>query len=147
MRLWVTEEDRIGIARAMTIEELREIAFRILERIPRPTGMVCGPISSGGWGNIKANILTLLEAIERLQRNGKNIFNQTIFEDAFTRIMKTRINLIDPFLLLEEFYRPLFEGGGITTLYFLRAWRSSLGTCWEHEEAKRLGMKKNHLHK
>lgn len=144
MRLWVSDEDRKNIEKAKTIDELLLIAYYILIGMPKPIGMVCGPISTGGTGDRKTNIAAIRSTADRLQRAGKSIFDQTIFDKAFARLETQRAQE-NPYWLLENFYRQLFTNRFITTLYFLPTWQSSLGARWEHNEGKRLWLKTIHV--
>ena len=151
---WVTDELREEIAKAKTIQELLWIAYLILDAMPSPIGMVCGPISTGDTGDRKANIAAIRSAADRLQRKGKNIFDQTIFDDAFTRLLEQLQLRIEnkgweaPYWLLEQFYQPLFSSRGhLSTLYFLPLWKTSFGAKWEHEMGKITGKKIVHLRK
>ena len=78
---YVSQQDLEKIDAALTFEELRDIAFRILRRMPQPVGMVCGPISTGG-GTVEENLAALARGIDGRIRNGNNIFIQLFFEAA-----------------------------------------------------------------
>ena len=139
MDIHTTERDLEEIRQAETFEELLVVARRIIERVPNPACMVCGPITTGGMGSQRANVKILTTVIDDLRAEGKNVFNQLIFEAAMMRIKET------PYYkgalhLLETFYRPVFRSGRLKKLYFVPAWGSSFGASWEHEEARRLGI-------
>ncbi len=139
MRNYVTQQNLEEIDEASTFEELNDIAFRVLRRMPQPVGMVCGPITTGG-GTVEENLAALAKGIDERIQKGKDIFIQLFFEAAMHRIKETSYYR-DGNHLLETFYLPLFEAGLIKTLYFLPTWQSSEGASWEHAQALRLGMK------
>ena len=140
MRQYWTEEDGKKVEVATTFEELRDVALKIVSRIPAPVGQVCGPISTGGAGSVKENLRLFQLTIDTLISDGLFIFDQLPFEEHIHRIIHT------PYYkggnqLLEAFYLPIFKSGIVRTLYFMADWRTSLGATWEHEQAKRLKIK------
>ena len=138
-RYYWTQDDLELLERVSSYREMRDIAFRVLQRIPRPTTQVCGPISTGGAGSIEKNVARLGKAIDHLHKNGHNIFNQLPFEDSMQRVRRIEGGSYSV-TLLEEFYLPIFESTFIQTLYFLPDWQSSRGATWEHDQAERLGL-------
>lgn len=141
---FVTDEDRKEVEKAVTFEELRAVAARILQRMPQPVGMVCGPITTGGTGSVQKNLTILRRAIQALEKEGQHIFDQTFFETPMFRIKETPYCRGD-LHLLETFYLPLFEAGLIKALHFLPAWSSSDGATWEHGAGFRLGLEIKYL--
>lgn len=133
------EEDVEQLAHARTFDELRQIATRVLRRMPRPIGQVCRPISTGTASTIEENLERMHAAIEKLKATGATVFNQVPFEMPMQRI-KSRYPNLGNTKLLSEFYLPLFKARLIDTLYFLPGWESSQGATWEHEQALRLGL-------
>lgn len=79
------EEDVEALAHARTFEDLRAIAVRVLKRMPRPIGQVCGPISTGNDTTIKENLERIQDAIEKLIAKEVTIFNQIPFEMSMQR--------------------------------------------------------------
>lgn len=106
---------------------------------------MCGPISTGGFGSIKANLNSFNDAIINLQSKNLNVFDQMPFEIPMKNL-KYKLSggeyMED---ILTNFYLPIFESGRIQELYFLPHWQSSHGSNWEHEQAKRLGIKITYL--
>lgn len=139
MENYWTVEDEHDVFRARTFEELCSIAMRIILRMPKPVGQVCGPISTGGSGSIPENLKVMAEAIQKLQGEGKNIFDQIPFEGPMELIKKLP-HYKGGYHLLEAFYLPLFKGGFMQTLYFLPDWQSSQGATWEYMRAKEFGL-------
>ncbi len=119
---------------------MRDIAFRVLSRMPQPIEQVCGPISTGGRGSLLANLIAFNEVIVELQAQGKHVFDQMPFEQPMQRV-KAGLPLDQyPTILLDEFYLPIFESGLIQKLQFMPEWESSFGARWEHAQAERLGI-------
>ena len=137
-KYWTREDERV-IKTVGSYAELCEVAMRILARIKGPVGFVCGPISTGGTGSPKKNIVIFKRYIAKLCKEGKNIFNQMPFEKTLWRLLKVLENPEDR--LLQEFYLPLFKSGKLTTFYFIHGWETSYGARWEHKQAKRLGIR------
>ena len=139
------EEDLEDLKKVVSLSELYSISTRVIKRIPKPVSMVCGPITTGGLGNMESNLKRLNVEILKLQNEGHNVWDQAILEDA-TQIL-TEKNSKDKYYqdVLTDIYLPIFESGYIDEFYFLPDWQSSSGAKWEHEEAKRLGIKINYL--
>jgi hypothetical protein len=141
---YVTQEHHQAIAKAEQYNHLVEIAFDILNRIPKPVEQVCGPFSTGGLGSVEKNMTQVQKAIAKLTSKGHNIFNWVIFEKQLGLIRKNSQKKTIPEInqeLLDEFYNPLHESGIIEVMYFIPGWESSHGASWERKQAKRLGIK------
>ncbi|MBU4536579.1 DUF4406 domain-containing protein [Patescibacteria group bacterium] len=126
-------------------EDLLNIAWSILYRIPQPVEIVCGPISTGGKGSVKANMNYLKEVIYELQKNGHNVFNQIPFEDPMQKMIKLFKTKGYPYWILNDFYLPVFKSGLIKKLNFIPGWQSSTGARWEHKQAQRIGIEVSFL--
>lgn len=139
---YYTKEVLYAISECKDYEDMRNIAMDILKSMPKPLAQVCGPISTGGKGSIQKNIAELEYAMNKLVGQGINIFDQAPFEAPMQRIKaESGKNHEESNLeLLENFYKPLFESGLISTLYFLPDWQSSFGATWERKQAERLGI-------
>lgn len=135
------KEDWQDIEKAKSIKDLYIIADRIINRVPKPRIQVCGPISTGGRGSIKDNLEEFNNKIKELQAKGLNVFDQMPFEGTMYKIMLKISKKEYMENILTDFYLPIFEGGYIDELHFLPDWQSSYGANWEHEQAKRLGIK------
>lgn len=138
------DKDWVDLDQSESVKDLYVIANRILERMPKNLSQVCGPISTGGKGNVKDNLLEFNKRIIELQEEGLNVFDQMPFEDPMHRMMVNFSKEEYMENILTDFYLPLFESGYITELYFLSDWKSSHGATWEYEQAKRLGIKINY---
>ena len=137
-----TKEDWENLEKVSNFADMRVIAKRVLDRIPRPVAGVCGPIAeTGGLHSIEANLKVFNNTITQLQKNGLRIFDQMPFEDKMQEL-KAKMNRED-FLkeLDDDFYMPIFESGVVSTFYFIPGWETSNGAKFEHEKAKELGIK------
>ncbi len=137
-----TENHLAEIKKAKTYDELAVVGIKVLKSMPQPIGMVCGPVTSGGVGNVKENIRRLKYAMHKLTQEGKIIFNQAQFEDAMREFLTTygKTKEESNLILLEGFYKRVFESGLLKILYFMPDWQSSFGATWEREQGKRLGL-------
>ncbi len=130
------------IEEAKSFTDLKDIALKVIKDMPPDAGQVCGPISTGGKGSIEENLKIVHNVIEKLDKQGKNIFNQMPFEDVM-QVIKPQTNLSTKEAnqkLLDDFYLPIFQSRLIKTLYFIHDWKSSHGAQWEHDKAKELGI-------
>lgn len=134
------QEDYRDLEKAQSFSDLVPIALRIIKRMPQPVATVSGPVSTGGRGSIEANLHLLAAAVNQAYAKGISLFDQNPFE-ARLQELKTKI----PYEgyrhdLLDEFYKPVFESGLITRMYFLPDWETSTGARWERAECERLGI-------
>jgi hypothetical protein len=132
-----TSEDFLELNQADTVASMYAIARRVIGRMPRPIVEVCGPIASGGLGNPEANLELFNKTIQKLQDQALNVFDQMPFEIPMQQLKK---KLAHPSEILDGFYLPLFESKDISTLYFIPNWQSSIGSNWEHDLGKKLGI-------
>lgn len=98
--------------------------------------MVCGPISTGGFGTIEANEQHFSKVINHLsQRHGLVIFDQMVFEPVIKRL---KVNLQPEgydWRILYDFYLPIFRTGRIRQKFFIPGWDKSIGARWERLQA------------
>jgi hypothetical protein len=140
-----TEEDILAVQAAKDFKELYFIAQRVLNRMPQPVVQVCGPIGTGGLGNVEDNLNAFDSTIKNLQNKGLNVFDQMPFEWPM-QVIKMKVDLNKyPEAILYDFYEPLFKSGLIKECYFMNNWQTSKGANWEHDQAKKLGIKINYL--
>jgi hypothetical protein len=121
---------------ADSFEALAEIAAVKL-RGQGPSGVVCGPITTGGTNNQIHNFEIFNATIRGLERVGENIFNQVPYEFGLRRLAHTwesQGNSGYCMPILTVFYARLFETGSITRGWFIPGWRSSFGARWEREK-------------
>lgn len=140
---YYTKEHLQRITECKDYEDMVAVALEILRDIPKPLAQVCGPVSTGGKGSIEKNLQRLENAMLKLVAQGINIFDQASFEEPMQKIRQENNKDSDEsnLELLERFYKPIFESGLITTLYFLPDWQSSFGATWERKQAEQLGIK------
>src|SRR3989338_3516973 len=136
LRHWKPEHF-FALEDARTYYDLGKIALDVLQKMPRPIGQVCGPISSGGHGSIEKNMEYFNRTIEKLNERGIVVFNQMPFEIPMqemkisSQLPKEEANL----KLLQDFYFPIFESGLIDRLYFMNDWKTSHGARIERQRA------------
>ncbi|HEY4479014.1 MAG TPA: hypothetical protein VI981_01490 [Candidatus Paceibacterota bacterium] len=131
-----TLDEIAGIANVSSMNELRDIALSVLERLQPPVAQVCGPITTGGRGTVVENMRFFSFAVKQLHESGIVVFDQMIFQTGMLKLRKVGSSEYSQDIL-DVFYRGLFSSGHIRRLYFLPDWRSSIGATWERVEATR----------
>lgn len=126
-------------SRTDSFAELIPLALEELKKFSDGAEIVCGPISTGGRGNIDENVRVFSLTIRALQAEGRPIFSQIPYEERIFFFRK-RWQDSDPanngkyyLPILEEFYRPIMEAGRIRKAWFIPGWESSFGARWERE--------------
>lgn len=141
-KIYWREKDWQDLEIAESISDLFKIAERIIDRMDKPFVQVCGPIGTGGLGSVEANLNAFNNTIIKLQHDGLNVFDQMPFEIPIQRIKERLIKDGGYFSsILTDFYCPIFTSGLVSAFYFMPNWQTSFGAKWEHEEAKKLGIK------
>jgi hypothetical protein len=136
------EKDWQDLEKVSSFADMRIIAKRVLDRMPRPIAGVCGPIAeTGGLHSVEANLNVFNNKIIQLQKTGLQIFDQMPFEEKMQEF-KAKMNQ-ENFLkeLNDDFYIPIFKSGIVSTFYFIPGWESSSGAKFEHQKALELGIK------
>lgn len=134
-----TPENFEKLAVAENLQDLLVIAIDILKRMPQPVILVCGPISTGGFGNVEANLRAFESTIHAKQKAGKSVFNQLPFEEKFAKFsQEAKMAYFTP--VLDEFFLPIIKSGYIAEMHFMKDWQSSTGARWEHTTANELGV-------
>ena len=136
-RIWTSEHDH-NLGQVTTVEELRDFALGVLEKIEGEVGMVTGPIGSGGLGSREKNLERFREVIAQKYNEGQPLFDQMPLQDKIKEFYDKSGG--DKMLILEGLYLPLFKTGKIKKFFFIPGWESSLGAQWEHDRAKELGI-------
>lgn len=133
------EKHYSAIDTAKTYEELCAIALDVLKNMPQPIVVVCGPLSTGGTGDIKKNLALIEQTIYKLSDRGQQVFNYLPFEKAIPTLKaKFGENTREKNqLLLDNFYLAIYSSGFIKKMYFLDGWELSHGASWEREIAKK----------
>jgi len=136
-----TKENWENLEKVESVEDLYIIAQNIISKMPKPFVQVCGPVATGGLGSVEKNLDAFNETIKKLQSQGLNVFDQMPFEIPMQKLKKKfsleQINKD----IRNKFYLPIFESRLISAFYFISGWESSIGSKWEHEKAKELGIK------
>lgn len=141
---WTEKEHRL-LETVSTFEETAEVALTILARMSHPNreiAQICGPMSTGGLGNLRANMIRFQLAVDRALDNGLVVFDQIPFQQAIIRLCKLKKNNQTEYdwEILEIFYRQIFESGHVHRTLFLPGWQESIGARWERELVTKLGL-------
>ncbi len=140
----VTAKDEADIAAANNFDELADVAITILKRMRsktrHPIVEVCGPMTTGGFGDTEKNMKFFAGAITVLEQKGMLVFDQIPFEDSMVRLCALPEEKKTGYCenILEIFYRRVFESGYIDQTWFLPTWRTSGGARWEREMSEDL---------
>ena len=121
---------------APSFEELADIAIKDL-RAHGPSGIVCGPITTGGTGHQVLNLEVFNALIRGLQSQGEHIFTQIPYEFGLRHLVREweeRGNSGYCMPILEVFYARLFESGLIKKAWFIPGWQSSFGAQYERKK-------------
>lgn len=134
--LYWTDEHRLQAEEARDLHELLQVALSVVEAHPYspPLVVVCGPMSTGGFGCIEKNLRAFDISVRVLRESGYNVFNLHSFQDAIKSIVShnptTGVYARD---ILEVFCAGVYRSGKIMTAYFLPGSESSVGARWEKE--------------
>lgn len=110
---------------------LVEEALLEISELKPPVIQFCGPISTGGFGNVTENLEYLYSVIQASTEKGMSVFNQVSYEKRLDRILKDHHEYDYP--LLDFFYNPILTSKKISGLVFLPLWETSVGSRWEHD--------------
>ena len=139
------ERDFNDLEKARLIKDLSLIAWRVIGRMPKPFVQVCGPIATGGLGSVDRNLEAFNQEILKLQNQGLIVFDQMPFEIPMQKIKTIMGNDEARKSIVDDFYKPIFESGFVSTFYFMRNWQSSNGSKWEHDMAQKLNIEIKYL--
>jgi len=137
----LTTEEQNLLLSVKSFDALAEIALSSLVRMRGEhltIVQICGPMSTGGLGNLAANMDRFNRAINVAVSRDVSVFNQIHFQEAMIRICKWEESQPYPMDLLERFYGRIFSAGHIDKGLFLPDWRSSIGARWEWDEFQKL---------
>ena len=124
---------------ADTYSELVGLAKAELNKFPEGCRieMVCGPISTGGYGNVVDNLRVFNATVNGQLRRGQPVFNQIPYEGQLSFFYQRWLKE-DParasqycMAILNQFYLPLFATRMIKVARFIPRWQSSFGSRWE----------------
>ena len=131
--------------KANSFAELIPLALAELDKFPDGAEVVCGPISTGGQGNLEVNFRVFGETISKLIHEGNPIFSQVPYEERIFFFRKRWENASPKNVgqyympILEEFYHPLIQSGRIRKGWFIPGWESSFGARWERTHLEEIG--------
>lgn len=138
--------------KTQTFAELSLIAVAELRKFKDGAEILCGPITTGGRGNVEENLQVFATTIHTLQQQGRSIFNQMPYEERIfylTRCWKEQNPSVAAEYhtpILDGFYAPLFKTGIIRRGLFLPGWKSSRGARWERQQFFELGIEVQDLY-
>jgi len=140
----ITEEEIELLDNIATFEDAAELAVNVLSRM-NTTGkeivQICGPMSTGGLGNQKDNMIRFRLAIDRALDNGLMVFDQLPFQKTIIRLCEAKAEQVDyDWEILEIFYKRIFESGYVHRALFLPGWDKSTGASWERNLVTKLGL-------
>jgi hypothetical protein len=133
----VPEWIRSKAKKADSLQGFAKLALAELAEMGGDTALVCGPISTGGLGNIEDNLGVFNATIASLRRTDPAVFDTLPFEAG---IVDQRIawesdtaNTGKPFstALMAQFYGPIFRFPGLTHAYFIPGWEASFGATMQ----------------
>lgn len=132
----LTEEEFQTLESVDNFHALADLAIQTLARMKESHPeiiQICGPMSTGGLGDLQKNMERFFRAVDVAQRRGAAVFNQGLFQGAMIRICAWEKGQPYPTDLLEIFYKKVFLSGYISKGLFLPDWESSVGAKWERE--------------
>lgn len=132
-------QDRYKVALSDLVGE----ALLEISKLKSPIIQFCGPISTGGFGNVTENLEYLQSAIQESTRRGMSVFNQVSYERRLDKILQDHHEYDYP--LLDFFYNPILTSGKISGLVFLPLWETSTGSRWEHDVGQSLHLPIHYL--
>lgn len=126
-----------------SLSELVGEALLEISKLKPPVIQFCGPISTGGFGNVTENLDYLYSVIQASTKRGMSVFNQVSYERRLDRILKDHHEYDYP--LLDFFYNPILTSKKISGLVFLPLWETSVGSQWEHDIGQSLHLPIHYL--
>ena len=119
---------------ASSLSALAMIALEELTKVGDNCALVCGPVSSGGMGNVADNLAVFNATIASLRRADPQVFDTLPFEAGIIGLRNDfeadPANAGRSFLmpLMSEFYQPLCAHPALTHAYFIPGWEASFGS-------------------
>jgi hypothetical protein len=121
-----------------SLEEIYEIFKRIIARSTKQWSLICGPITTGGFGDRILNLDLFHQHIVAETNKGFQVFNQMPFErklmqisDAFPQAFTKKKNPI-----LDVVYLPLIKAKKFEPIKMMPTWETSDGATQEHNAAR-----------
>jgi hypothetical protein len=142
---WSEEKLRL-LAEAKSFKEVADVAISVLRSMPTDIKIseLCGPISTGGFGDPRKNLLLFERCVEELRIRDFNPLDVTPMEKKLKELernWKAEGNSGYCFPILETVYGKIFQSGFIKRAFFLPNWETSFGARWEHKTLNELGIK------
>ena len=146
---YYSSHDLERIRKAKTFAEIREVVLEVMARWGGNFCIVCGPMTSGGVGDFKRNLVYFGRAINWLVDRGERVLTQLSFENRVQQL-KTKPRYRDGRKLMPELYEPIFRSSLIVRAYFIptfndprlkrlvSGWESSTGARFEHKLCQKL---------
>ncbi len=121
---------------AGTYHELYIEALRLLQFRPRTIKtIVLGPVTTGGFENVHANLEKLHNRAQLISGYGVDVLNIVSFHHALAHIVQLTNVEGYPHSILDKFSVPLITSGVFNYLTFLEGFQSSYGCLIEHKAA------------
>ena len=142
---WSEEKLKL-LAKAKSFEKVADIAISVLASMPtnEKISELCGPITTGGFGDSKKNLLLFERCVLELRIQEFNPFDVSPMENKIKELEKDwRAKGNEGYCLpiLETVYGNIFRSGFIKRAFFLPNWESSFGARWERKTLTELGIK------
>lgn len=135
------------LKQAKTFERVTEIALSVMETMPQELSQLCGPITTGGFGDELKNRKIFNRCVIELRVQKLNPFDQTLLEKAIgpLKIKWKKINGAEKYCkpILNVLYKGIFQSGKIKRTFFLPNWHTSEGSVWERNLIQSLGIEIN----
>jgi len=145
-RFWTNDHFKHLYEITPTVENLKLVCEIVLDMIKDESGLaaVSGPISTGGKGNPDENLQVFNKAIFELSEKDLKLFNQMPLEGFFGIVHKLYLRFEKGYkgkAFIDNFYEPLLCSGKFEYLIQLPGWKTSVGSGFEYEIAKKMGIK------
>ena len=135
---------------APSFKELLDVALDELGGFHGTAEVLCGPMTTGGTGNMLTNLVAFNDAVQILKQQGRPMWNQIPYEYGLALLeSQWRLDTNDqgpcrP--IIDHFYSPLFDHTPrlIKRAWFIegpRGWKTSRGAQWEHAHISKLPIK------
>lgn len=133
MTMSAPEWIRSKAVKAPNLPAMTERAVADLVAMGGDVALVCGPISTGGLGDIGSNLEVFNATIASLRRSDPAVFDTLPYEAGIVDLRNAWE--ADPAHagrkfsteLMADFYRPLCEHKALTHAYFIPGWEGSFG--------------------
>jgi hypothetical protein len=121
----------------LKLEDLFEISLKVVRQIQNnasPTGLVIGPMMTGGYDPVK-NLEIFEAAIQTVRLKGVAVFNQLHllpFLDFYTYEYQSKNGLEQyPCEIMTELFLPLIKQANFDRIFVIEGWESSKGARLE----------------